>query len=407
VAGQLASRYQRLKEYIMARVTLEDLGKSFGGQNVIDHVSLDIKEGEFLTFLGPSGCGKTTTLRIVAGFVAPDKGRVMFDGTDMTNTPTQKRRLGMVFQDYALFPHLNVADNIGFALRAGRMAKGDISKRVRELLALIRLPAVAERFPLELSGGQQQRVAIARALAHTPAVLLMDEPLGALDLKLREAMQHELAVIQQKLGITTIYVTHDQEEALSLSDRVALMRRGKIEQLGTPREIYGNPATPFSAFFLGKINFLSGKLVDQQSGIYRISTSKGILLSPVKEGRRFSCGDQVSVAVRPEHLRLESAGHQDGSNVVTGGVVRQKFTGKIVQFEVRVDERTNFFVDSTVDSRVETDAQVQVAWDVSATHLYHYEDDPEIGVGVRNEQQSADQNNKHGVSPLSGSLALT
>src|ERR1700744_5352877 len=210
----------------MARVTLENLAKWYAGLNVLDHVSLDVKEGEFLTLLGPSGCGKTTTLRIVAGFVSPDTGRVMFNGTDMTNTPTQKRRLGMVFQDYALFPHLCVADNIGFALRAAGMRKGDISKRVGELLALIRLPAVGDRFPAELSGGQQQRVAIARALAHTPAVLLMDEPLGALDLKLREAMQQELAAIQQSLGITTIYVTHDQEEALSLSSRIALMRRG-------------------------------------------------------------------------------------------------------------------------------------------------------------------------------------
>jgi len=264
----------------MARVTLENLAKWYAGLNVLDHVSLDVKEGEFLTLLGPSGCGKTTTLRIVAGFVSPDKGRVMFNGTDMTNTPTQKRRLGMVFQDYALFPHLCVADNIGFALRAAGMAKAGISKRVRELLGLIRLPAVGDRFPAELSGGQQQRVAIARALAHTPAVLLMDEPLGALDLKLREAMQQELAVIQQTLGITTIYVTHDQEEALSLSNRIALMRRGRIEQLGTPKEIYQNPATPFSAFFLGKINFLSGTVADKQSGLYRISTTKGMLLSP-------------------------------------------------------------------------------------------------------------------------------
>jgi spermidine/putrescine ABC transporter ATP-binding subunit len=392
----------------MARVTLEELGKRFGGQNVIDHVSLDVKEGEFLTLLGPSGCGKTTTLRIVAGFVSPDKGRVMFNGADMTNTPTQKRRLGMVFQDYALFPHLSVADNVGFALRAAGMAKGDISKRVAELLNLIRLPAVAERFPAELSGGQQQRVAIARALAHTPGVLLMDEPLGALDLKLREAMQHELAVIQKRLGITTIYVTHDQEEALSLSDRIALMRRGKIEQLGTPRDIYYNPATPFSAFFLGKINFLPGKLVDNQSGYYRISTARGMLLSPMRDGAAFSSGDRVLMAVRPEHLRLEPTPEQNGVNAVPGRVVRQKFTGKVVQFEVMLDEVTSFVVDGTADRSPEANATVQIAWDVNATHLYPYEDDREIGVGVNEaESQATETTGDQQAKSLSSSFALS
>jgi len=392
----------------MARVTLENLAKWYGGQNVLDIVSIDVKEGEFLTLLGPSGCGKTTTLRMVAGFVSPDTGRVLFNGTDMTRTPTQKRRLGMVFQDYALFPHLNVADNVGFALRAAGMPKADISKRVRELLALIRLPAVGERFPSELSGGQQQRVAIARALAHTPAVLLMDEPLGALDLKLREAMQHELAVIQQKLGITTIYVTHDQEEALSLSNRIALMRRGKIEQLGTPREIYRNPATPFAAFFLGKINFVPGKLQEKQAGAYRISTSKGMLLCPTKDERKFSLGYQVLVAVRPEHLRIAEVASQNGSNVLPGRVVRQKFTGKVVQYEVRVDEMTSFIVDGTMDRSIESDAPVQVAWDVSATYLYPYEDDQEIGVGVAStEPQVVEVTGKHEANTLSESLAMT
>jgi spermidine/putrescine ABC transporter ATP-binding subunit len=392
----------------MARVTLENLAKWYAGLSVLEHVSLDVKEGEFLTLLGPSGCGKTTTLRIVAGFVSPDKGRVMFNGVDMTNTPTQKRRLGMVFQDYALFPHLCVADNIGFALRAAGMPKAAISKRVRELLELVRLPALGERFPAELSGGQQQRVAIGRALAHTPAVLLMDEPLGALDLKLREAMQQELAIIQQKLGITTIYVTHDQEEALSLSDRVALMRRGKIEQFGTPREIYRNPATPFSAFFLGKINFLSGKLVEKQSNLYRISTSNGELLSPVKDQTRFSVGDRVLVAVRPEHLRLVSAAEQNGVNVLPGRVARQKFTGKIVQFEVRLDERISFIVDGTADQMSETNAIVQVAWDVDATNLFHYEDDQEIGVGVDNaENLTTESRETSQASSRSSSFALS
>jgi ABC-type Fe3+/spermidine/putrescine transport system ATPase subunit len=286
------------------------------------------------------------------------------------------------------------------------MPRGDISKRVKELLDLIRLPAVGDRFPAELSGGQQQRVAIARALAHTPAVLLMDEPLGALDLKLREAMQHELAAIQKKLGITTIYVTHDQEEALSLSDRIALMRRGRIEQLGTPRDIYYNPATPFSAFFLGKINFLPGRLVDMQAGFCRISTARGMLVSPLRAGAKFSQGDRVLAAVRPEHLRLESVPEQSGTNALSGRVVRQKFTGKVVQFEVMLDDVTSFVVDGTADRTPQADTSVQVAWDVNATYLYPYEDDPEIGVNDA-ERHAADAADESAARSLSSSFALS
>ncbi|KAF7962067.1 hypothetical protein AWV80_26195 [Cupriavidus sp. UYMU48A] len=264
----------------MARVQLEGLEKQFGSEKIIEHVSLDIPEGEFLTLLGPSGCGKTTTLRILAGFLSPDNGRVLFNGTDVTKVPTQRRNLGMVFQDYALFPHLTVAENVGFALRTRGVARADKDRRVNELLSLIRLPAVANRYPTELSGGQQQRVAIARALAHTPTVLLMDEPLGALDLKLREAMQNELHAIQRQMGITTVYVTHDQEEALSLSHRIALMRHGKIEQLDTPKVIYSKPKTPFSAFFLGKVNFLPGRVVGLSQDRYQVYVGGNMISCP-------------------------------------------------------------------------------------------------------------------------------
>ncbi|MDP4026585.1 ABC transporter ATP-binding protein [Methylobacterium sp. NEAU 140] len=369
----------------MARVTIEQLGKRFGGETVIDHVSLDVKEGEFVTLLGPSGCGKTTTLRIVAGFLSPDTGCVCFNGADVTRVPTQKRRLGMVFQDYALFPHLNVADNVGFALRASGTPKADIGRRVRDLLALIRLPSVGDRFPAELSGGQQQRIAIARALAHTPAVLLMDEPLGALDLKLREAMQNELHAIQRQLGITTIYVTHDQEEALSLSDRIALMRRGKIEQLGTPKEIYGRPATPFSAFFLGKINFLAGKLQNVYKNTYVVATERGIVRAPVRPDAAFTVGDEVLIAVRPEHLRIANPGARgdvssDLVNSLKGRVLRQKFIGKVLQFEVEVTEGRTFVIDGSVDWVSEPGSAIEVTWNVAATNLYPFAIDPEIGV---------------------------
>ena len=280
----------------MARVTLQSIGKSFGAETIIDKVDLEIADGEFLTLLGPSGCGKTTTLRIVAGFLSPDAGRVLFDGKDVTSVPTQHRRLGMVFQDYALFPHLTVAENIGFALRCHGTPRPEAQRRVTELLNLIRLPAVKDRLPSELSGGQQQRVAIARALALTPSVLLMDEPLGALDLKLREAMQDELHTIQRQLGLTTIYVTHDQEEALSLSHRIALMRRGRIEQLGEPKAIYMSPSSPYAAFFLGKVNFIQGHVATQSSGSYQVASAGALISCPVPKGRHgFQPGEHVTL----------------------------------------------------------------------------------------------------------------
>src|SRR5919109_31258 len=242
----------------MARVVLTDVSRRFGGVTAVDGVTLDVGEGEFLTLLGPSGCGKTTTLRMIAGFLPPSRGRIVIDGEDVTRLPARRRNIGMVFQDYALFPHLTVAENIGFGLRERGTPRRRIGERVHELTALVRLTGLERRFPAELSGGQQQRVALARALAYTPRVLLMDEPLGALDLKLREAMQLELAQLQRRLGITTIYVTHDQEEAMTLSDRIAVMSEGRILQVGPPDEVYGRPRTAFVASFVGKVTLLAG-----------------------------------------------------------------------------------------------------------------------------------------------------
>ncbi|MBM3525134.1 MAG: ABC transporter ATP-binding protein, partial [Alphaproteobacteria bacterium] len=236
----------------MADVVLENVSKSFGSVRAVDGFSLVVKEGELLTLLGPSGCGKTTTLRMVAGFFLPSAGRILIGGQDVTTLPPRKRNLGMVFQDYALFPHLTVADNIAFGLRERGAAKEQIRKRVGELLDLIRLPGVEGRYPRELSGGQQQRVALARALAYSPSVLLMDEPFGALDLKLREAMQVELHRILRELKITTIFVTHDQGEAMSLSDRIVVMLDGRAQQIGAPEELYARPATAFVAHFVGR-----------------------------------------------------------------------------------------------------------------------------------------------------------
>lgn len=365
----------------MARVHLQGLGKHFGAEKIIDHVDLDIEEGEFLTLLGPSGCGKTTTLRIVAGFIQPDSGRVLIDGKDVTNVATQKRNLGMVFQDYALFPHLTVAENVGFALKSRGMPRADQERRVKELLSLIRLPAVADRYPAALSGGQQQRVAIARALAHTPKVLLMDEPLGALDLKLREAMQNELHGIQRQLGITTIYVTHDQEEALSLSHRIALMRGGKIEQLDTPKEIYSKPKTPFCAFFLGKVNFLQGNVVGREGGEYRIAVAGNVLTCPA-EGVHGNMGKdaRVVLGVRPEHLRLVGGAVGPGQNVLNGRIAREKFIGKVVQFDVEVGGGMTIVVDGALAQATGVGSNVKLAWDAQATHIYPFAEDAEIGV---------------------------
>lgn len=364
----------------MARVTLEGIEKRFGAERVIDHLDLEIEEGEFLTLLGPSGCGKTTTLRIVAGFIAPDAGRVAFNGNDVTRIPTQSRKLGMVFQDYALFPHMTVADNVAFALRTRGTAAAEIARRVNELLTLIRLPDLAHRLPAELSGGQQQRVAIARALAHTPAVLLMDEPLGALDLKLREAMQDELHAIQRQLGITTIYVTHDQEEALSLSHRIAVMRGGRIEQLGTPREIYARPRTPFCAFFLGKVNFLQGRVAERLANGYRVMVGESTLSCPLGEsGGTLESGTQVVLGIRPEHLFLDDAPTSAGRNRISGRIVREKFVGKSVQFEVEVGGAMVVVDGSPTEARG-VRADVQVTWEVERTHVYPCKEDLEIGI---------------------------
>lgn len=388
----------------MARVHLEGLGKYFGAEKIIDRIDLDIAEGEFLTLLGPSGCGKTTTLRIVAGFVSPDSGRVLIDGKDVTKVPTQSRKLGMVFQDYALFPHLTVAENVGFALRSRGMPRADQERRVKELLALIRLPAVADRYPAALSGGQQQRVAIARALAHTPAVLLMDEPLGALDLKLREAMQNELHAIQRQLGITTIYVTHDQEEALSLSHRIALMRGGKIEQLDAPKEIYSKPKTPFAAFFLGKVNFLQGNVAGRSGGEYKVAVAGNTLTCPA-EGVHGDLGQNAKVVlgVRPEHLRLVDEADRPGQNVLNGRIAREKFVGKVVQFDVEVGGGMTIVVDGSLAQARGVGANVKLVWDAQMTHIYPFAEDPEIGISSKGTMPAHSADTSYGTPP--GALA--
>jgi len=244
-----------MSEYILK---LEHISKSFEGQEVLKDISLDVKRGEFITFLGPSGCGKTTTLKIISGLLDPDQGRVILHGQDVTTLPPEKRNVNTVFQSYALFPHMNVEANVGYGLKLKKKSKDEIAKRVSEMLELVQLAGYEKRSPEELSGGQQQRVAIARALANGPEVLLLDEPLGALDLQLRRQMQLELKRLQKKLGITFIYITHDQEEAINMSDRIVVMDKGIFQQVGTPDEVYHRPKNEFVARFVGNANIVPG-----------------------------------------------------------------------------------------------------------------------------------------------------
>lgn len=299
----------------MAEISLElkEIKKSFTeGEAVLDNISLEISKGEFITLLGSSGCGKTTTLRIIAGLEQPDAGSVWLDGREVTGLEPNQRDVNTVFQNYALFPHMNVAENIGYGLKLKKVPKNEIRKKVSQMLELVQLEGYEKRKPSELSGGQKQRVAIARALVNNPKVLLLDEPLGALDLQLRRAMQIELKHLQKKLGITFIYITHDQEEAINMSDRIAVMRDGRIEQIGTPDEIYNHPKTSYVATFVGNANILHGvaESIQGQNAIVKIGNDKVIVkLETSQQDTRakqyLAAGEKVTLAVRSENILLQ------------------------------------------------------------------------------------------------------
>ena len=316
-------------------IRLVDLTKDFREVRAVDAVSLDIRAGEFFSLLGPSGCGKTTTLRMIGGFELPTSGRVELRGRDITNDPPDKRSVNMVFQNYALFPHLDVAGNVGFGLRRRKVASRDIARRVGEVLALVHLEGYDRRRPNQLSGGQQQRVALARALVNEPHVLLLDEPLGALDLKLRRQLQVELKRVQAEVGITFVYVTHDQEEALTMSDRIAVMSRGRVEQLGTPEELYERPATRFVADFIGTTNLLTGSViaVDSQGALVRLATGEQCLVASDGD---LAVGRAVELSVRPESVELRATnGASPGLAPIAGHVEQVAYLGSNVQYQVR------------------------------------------------------------------------
>lgn len=342
----------------MAEVSLElkEIKKSFTeGEAVLDNISLEISKGEFITLLGSSGCGKTTTLRIIAGLEQPDAGSVWLDGREVTGLEPNQRDVNTVFQNYALFPHMNVAENIGYGLKLKKVPKSEIRKKVSQMLELVQLEGYEKRKPSELSGGQKQRVAIARALVNNPKVLLLDEPLGALDLQLRRAMQIELKHLQKKLGITFIYITHDQEEAINMSDRIAVMKDGRIEQIGTPDEIYNHPKTSYVATFVGNANILHGvaESIQGENAIVKIGNDKVIVKLETSQQntgakQHLTAGENVTLAVRSENILLQEAavigntGTDNGDTVdisVAGGISDIHDTNSISGLQATVTEK--------------------------------------------------------------------
>ncbi|NSK85876.1 ABC transporter ATP-binding protein [Blautia luti] len=361
----------------MSEISLElkNIKKSFQeGEDVLESICLTAKKGEFVTLLGSSGCGKTTTLRIIAGLEQPDSGQVFLNGKDVTSLEPNQRNVNTVFQNYALFPHMNVADNIGYGLKLKKTPKAEISRRVKEMLELVQLSGFEKRKPSELSGGQRQRVAIARALVNNPEVLLLDEPLGALDLQLRRAMQHELKRLQKKLGITFIYITHDQEEAINMSDTIAVMNHGRFEQIGTPDEIYNHPKTSYVATFVGNANILTGvvenigteetgdisKLITVRTDAGKVKVSMNTTATSDK-GYLPQKGEKVTIAVRSENIRFEENNDCYG---LTAEVIEKTFAGGQLRVVLKTSEGQEI-----VASRYGIDTNVSVGEKVRCCFL--------------------------------------
>ena len=324
----------------MSFLSITNATKSFGTNTVVKGFDLTVAKGEFVSFLGPSGCGKTTVLRMIAGFETPTSGKIQIDGQDVTGLSPNKRRIGMVFQSYALFPNLNVFGNIAFGLRVAGLGKDETGARVHEMLKLIGLEHLAARYPYEMSGGQQQRVALARALAPKPQVLLLDEPLSALDAKIRVSLREEIREIQRQLGITTVFVTHDQEEAMSISDRIVVMNGGRADQIGTPAQIYNRPTTRFVAGFVGTLNLLKAKVCDRAQRTVSIGGTTITLAEPIKAVDQ---DGTVALAIRPEALSLTS---NQGRDLAFKGIVAQvNFMGSVIRITLSVaGERLAFDV---------------------------------------------------------------
>src|SRR6202171_2347167 len=349
-------------------VELRSVSKAYGSVRAVDRVDLRVAQGQFYALLGPSGCGKTTTLRLLAGFERPDSGQVLIGGRDVASLPPYRRNVNTVFQHYALFPHLTVADNVAFGLREKRVADSEVARRSAEALDMVGLAVLANRKPQELSGGQQQRVALARALVNRPTVLLLDEPLGALDLKLRKEMQLELKGLQQEVGITFVYVTHDQEEALTMSDRSSGMQDGRILQEGTPREIYEHPATSFVADFIGLTNFFQGVVVARENNRVLVETAQQLRVW-CTSGQAAGKGEHVTVAVRADKIESDAAPPASTTNVIRGRVISGIFLGEQTEYRVRLAQGTDVVVrrqnlgSNGTNSQIGPGAQVYLSWE--------------------------------------------
>jgi putative spermidine/putrescine transport system ATP-binding protein len=325
----------------MAFLEINNINKTFGKDTIaVKDFNLKIEPGELVSFLGPSGCGKTTTLRMVAGFETPNSGTIIINGKDVTNMPPNQRNVGMVFQAYALFPNMTVGSNIGFGMKIAKKPAEEIKTRVDEMLKLIHMEDYGDRYPYQLSGGQQQRVALARALALSPTVLLLDEPLSALDAKIRVMLRSEIRTIQRELGITTIYVTHDQEEALSISDRVVVMYEGMIEQVGSPFEIYNFPTTAFVASFVGTLNTTTAEVVDPTTHLLQID---GVQLQAAEGLNDKQKGDKITIAIRPERLNFIS--QEKKANVLDCTIENITFLGSVVRIQVLINSN-RFYMDT-------------------------------------------------------------
>lgn len=338
---------------------LEGITKSFGDTQVLKGISLSVAQGEFITLLGSSGCGKTTTLRIIAGLESPDTGRVLLEGKDVTQTPPNRRDVNTVFQNYALFPHMTVAANVAYSLKLKKCPKAEIEQAVRDALELVQLTGYEKRMPNELSGGQRQRVAIARAVVNRPKVLLLDEPLGALDLQLRRQMQQELKALQKSLGITFIYITHDQEEALNMSDRIVVMREGRFEQIGTPSEVYDLPKTSYVARFVGTANILKATVQSVENGVAKLQCSGGCGMVQTLH-YPLTAGQEISLAVRSEQIEFSNAPDACG---IPATVSEKSFAGGMLRIALRLSDGSEVVASRHgIDLPVKIGEQVMLTW---------------------------------------------
>ncbi|WP_025780527.1 ABC transporter ATP-binding protein [Brevibacterium sp. VCM10] len=364
---------------------IQGVKKVFGDNTAIERLDLNVHKGEFLSLLGPSGCGKTTLLRMIAGFETPTDGAILLGGKDIVSLPPHRRPVNTVFQSYLLFPHMNIADNIAYGLKQAKVPKPEIAQRVREALALVQMEDFAGRKPEQLSGGQQQRIALARALVNRPQVLLLDEPMSALDRKLREEMQLELKRLHTRLDTTFVFVTHDQDEALAMSDRIVVMYDGVIQQIGTGEDIYANPHNGFVAGFIGKQNFISAEVTSADSTTATLRTANAVLTAPTLtlrpstaagEPRDLTVGDRVRAAIRPERMHVAPAGEASGdANTARGAVISYSFLGDVIQYMIVVGDNDEILARVPAAGRepISAGTEVELSWDADAVTVYDRE----------------------------------